>query len=143
MNRFKLITVGLLALALHWSPAAQAFGVSVSPTSIQLDGRTLFGHIEVSNTSEQSKVFAVEFSSPEQAACFKVSPKLVSIPEGASQMVRFQYTCPQIPVGEMPLVYLTDMAGPRTPVIQQNQLDFRLRLGLKVKLQTNSLQTLF
>ena len=38
-----------------------AFGLSVSPTAVMLDSKNMFGHVELSNTSDHSKTFVVEF----------------------------------------------------------------------------------
>jgi P pilus assembly chaperone PapD len=140
----KLIfTPLLLAASALMAPAAHAFGVSVSPTAIMLDSRSLFGHVELTNTSERSKTFLVEFSGVEQESCFKVSPKMVSIPSGGTQMVRVQYNCAIDTLPASPMVFFTETPRTQNASLQQNQLDFRLRLGLKVKLQDNPIKSLF
>jgi P pilus assembly chaperone PapD len=139
----SIFTPIVLAVSALIAPTAHAFGVSVSPTSIMLDSRSLFGHVELTNTSERSKTFMVEFAGGEQEACFKVSPKMVSIPEGATQMVRLQYTCPIDTMPANPMVFFTEAPRTQNASLQQNQLEFRLRLGLKVKLQDNPIKSLF
>lgn len=139
----SILSSVLLAGLYLTAPHAHAFGVSVSPTSIMLDSRSLFGHVELTNTSERSKTFAVEFSGVDQEACFKVSPKMVSIPAGGTQMVRVQYTCGIDTLPANPMVFFTETPRAQNAFLQQNQLEFRLRLGLKVKLQDNPIKSLF
>jgi len=139
----SIFTPLLLASASLMAPAAHAFGVAVSPTSIMLDSRSLFGHVELTNTSERSKTFAVEFSGVDEEACFRVSPKMVSIPAGGTQMVRVQYSCAVDTLPANPMVYFTETPRVQNASLQQNQLEFRLRLGLKVKLQDNPIKSLF
>lgn len=140
---FTSLMLAASAAAAVIAPAAHAFGVSVSPTAIMLDSRSLFGHVELTNTSARSKTFTVEFSGVDQEACFKISPKMVSIPEGATQMVRLQYTCPIDTLPANPMVFFTEAPRAANTGMQQTQLDFRLRLGLKVKLQDNPIKSLF
>jgi len=140
MKLLKLFSGALLVAA---SSPALSFGVAVSPTSIQLDGNSQFGHIELSNTSAQARSFAVDFEDPTLASCFKVSPKLINIPAGQTQVVRLQYTCPKESMPAAPMVYFMEQAQEQPKAFAASQLDFRLRLGLKVKFQTNPIQTLF
>jgi len=139
----SIFTPLLLAGISLVAPAAHAFGVSVSPTSIMLDSRSLFGHVELTNTSERAKTFTVEFSGVDEEACFKVSPKMVSLPAGGTQMVRVQYSCGVDTLPANPMVFFTETPRVQNAALQQNQLEFRLRLGLKVKLQDNPIKTLF
>jgi len=108
-----------------------------------LDSRNLYGYVELSNTSDYPKTFAVEFEDPELGACLRVSPKQVNIAQGQTQVVRMQYTCQANTLPPNPLVFFVEQPGPRPAAVVDSQLDFRLRLGLKVKLQTNPTQSLF
>ncbi|VWX37431.1 exported hypothetical protein [Limnobacter sp. 130] len=134
----------LIASALClFSTGAVAFGLSVSPTAIMLDKKNLFGHVELTNTSGYSKTFALEYENPDLAACFKVSPRQIVIGQGQTQVVRLQYTCTADSLPADPMVYFVEQPHEQRSVVQNSQLDFRLRLGLKVKLQANPIQSLF
>jgi len=125
------------------SPQAYAFGLAVSPTSVMLDSKNLYGYVELSNTSDYPKTFLVEFEDAGLGACLRVSPKQVNIAQGQTQVVRMQYTCAANTLPPNPLVFFVEQPRAQQSAMLHNQLDFRLRLGLKVKLQTNPTQSLF
>ena len=138
-HQFLAVCTGLLIL---FSQSALAFGVAVSPTAVLLDTKTLFGHIELSNTSSQPRMFAVEYEDAALADCFRVSPRSINIAAGQTQVVRFQFTCAAEKMPAAPMVFLMEQQQ-NSQLLAVNQLDFRLRLGLKVRLQTNPVQSLF
>lgn len=138
-----LTLVWALVLGLIGPGTAHAFGISVAPTAILLNPKTGFAHLELSNQSNLTRRFTVEAADPQQTACYRVSPRQISLPPDGSQVVRLQYTCKMEDIQENSLLYFTelpaDLQAGATPV----QLQFRLRLGLKVKTQQSTLGTLF
>lgn len=120
-----------------------AFGLSVSPTAVMLDSKNMFGHVELNNTSDHSKTFVVEYEDPTLDTCFRVSPREIVIAQGQSQVVRMQYMCAANTLPANPMVFFVEQPRAQRTVISDSQLDFRLRLGLKVKLQNNPIQSLF
>lgn len=122
---------------------AQAFGVSVAPTSILLNPKTGFAHLELSNQGKHTRLFTVEPSDPAQSACYKVSPRQISLPPESTQTIRLQYTCNLQDIHENTLLYFTEMPVQGKEAVADNQLEFRLRLGLKVKTQQSALGSLF
>jgi len=133
----------LAAMAVVLTPSAWAFGVSVSPTAVFLDSQTQFGHVELSNTANETRVFQVEFDGPGTEGCVRVSPKMIMLPPGQSQTVRVQYKCPLESLSPQAMVFFMENSKPLAERVSSNQLDFRLRLGLKMKVQQSPLQNLF
>ena len=140
--KFFATTLLTSLLSLTCMPAS-AFGLSVSPTAVLLDSKSLYGYVELTNTTEYAKLFDVEFEDPALGACLRVSPRQISISPGQTQVIRMQYTCVTQPMPENPMVYFVEQVRSQRAFAQDNQLDFRLRLGLKIKLQSNPTQSLF
>ncbi|MCQ8897101.1 hypothetical protein NQT62_11715 [Limnobacter humi] len=122
---------------------AHAFGISVAPTAVMINPKTGFAHLELSNQSNQTRLFTVEAGDPALTHCYKVSPRQITLPPNGSQTVRLQYNCPLQDITEHSLLYFTEMPTVDNSTASSSQLEFRLRLGLKVKTQQSVLGSLF
>ncbi|HEY1058879.1 MAG TPA: hypothetical protein VGE55_09130 [Limnobacter sp.] len=134
-------TAGLLLSATL--SLAHAFGISVAPTAVMINPKTGFAHLELSNQSNQTRLFTVEAGDPAQTSCYRVSPKQISLPPNGTQTVRLQYTCALQDLTDQSLLYFTEMPSVDPSTVASSQLEFRLRLGLKVKTQQSVLGSLF